>query len=90
MEEDDDASSAAARWQCYGRLEDFESFHRKIFYSTRTADDKVQYLSILICAEPHIREDGADELNHQQRNENDVAGAAGKDLSDAIISDEDV
>ena len=31
-------------------LEDIERFHRQIFYSTRTAEDSVQYLSILICA----------------------------------------
>ena len=38
-------------------LEDIDRFHKQIYYSTRTADDKVQYLSILICAQPHLEKD---------------------------------
>ena len=47
-------------------LEDIERFHKQIYYSTRTADDKVQYLSILICAQPHLDKNTSEGSNEKQ------------------------
>ena len=57
-----------------------------MFYSTRTADDKVQYLSILVCAQPQIHESS----RPSGQNEGNQSDSGGRELSDAIISDEDV
>ena len=33
-------------------FEDVQSYYKLLYYSTRTAENEVQYLSILLCAEP--------------------------------------
>ena len=40
--------------QRYCTLEEIEKLHKIVNYSTRTADDDIQYLSILVCAQPYI------------------------------------
>ena len=61
-------------------LEMIQKFHSTVYYTTRTADNKVHHLSVLICAEPRVDQEelsmGAD-VEHNA------------DISDAIVSDED-
>lgn len=60
-------------------MEEIAKFYKLIYYSTRTADDKLHFLSILVCAQPHIKEEKVATMETVDK----------QDMSDAIISDED-
>lgn len=57
-----------------------QKFHSTVYYTTRTADNKVHHLSVLICAEPRVDQE---ELSMGAEVEHNA------DISDAIVSDED-
>ena len=65
-------------------LEEISKFHKTVFYTTRTADDHVQYLSILVCAQPHLESESTRASKNEFKEQPSLA-----DFSDVVISDDE-